>query len=440
MPLPCSDIDRAVSEILSATGVPGASIAVALADDLYLRAYGDARVNPRLPATPEMRFKIASNGKQIVAAAILLLAEDGRLSLDDPLARYFPQLTRACDITIRQLLAHTSGYRDYYPFDYVAPMMTRDTNPDEIMRRFARIALDFEPGTDWRYCNTNYVIAGEIVAQITGAPLRDFLRARIFAPLAMRSVADVHADAPRPDDPLGYTRFALGELREAPPEGSGWMYAMGDLAMTAGDLAIWDRALMSGKVLRPESLREMTSEVLLRGGTGTKYGLGLQLGVTANGGRRWSHGGGTAGFVSRNTVYPDNVASITVLTNGEGSAAETIATRIEELVIGALTDPDAQPALARAKRFFAGLQIGRPDRALMTEDLVAYFTPTAIADYAASLAPLGEPESFKAETRQERGGMTHRAFSVKAGGTSLRISAFVTPDGLFAQFLITPVA
>ncbi len=434
-----SAIDQAVLKVLAETGVPSASIAVSQNGELYARAYGNARLNPPVAATPEMRYKIASNGKQITAAAVLLLVEEGRLSLDDAVARFFPDLTRAREITIRQLLAHTSGYRDYYSLDYVAQPMGRDTTTEVILDGWAKIPLDFEPGARWQYSNTNYVIAGRILETVAGTPLREFLRARFFGPLGMRSVIDVHHDDWNPEDACGYRQFALGLPREAGPEGKGWMYAMGDLAMTAGDLATWSRALMEGAVLRPESLRELTTEVRLAGGSGTKYGLGLQIGTTANGNRRWSHGGGTAGFVSRNTIYPDDSASITVLTNGEGLAAETIAGKIEELVIGAVADPDAPAALERAKTMFAGLQNGKPDSALMNDDLRAYFTPQAIADYAASLKPLGAPESFTAESRQDRGGMTHRSFSVKTAKKSLRVSTYVTRDGKFAQFLVTPL-
>ena len=435
-----SAIGEVVRKVLADTGVPSASVAVCFEGAVSAWAFGNARWEPVVPATPEMRYKIASNGKQITAAAVLLLAEEGRLSLDAAVACYFPELTRAGEITIRQLLAHTSGYQDYYPLDYLTPWMARDTTADEILNRWARKPLDFEPGTRWQYSNTNYVIVGEIVARVAGVPLHDFLRERIFGPLGMPSVINVHRDEWSAEDPLGYTRHALGSHRAALPEGNSWMYATGDLAMTARDLTLWNRALMDCMVIQPGSLREMTTEVLLAGGSGSKYGLGLQIGTTARGSRRWSHGGGASGFVSRNTIYPDDRVSITVLTNGEGSAAETIAARIEEMVIGGTADPDAGPALDRAKKMFAGLQNGEPDRALMNADLSAYFSGEAMAEFAVSLKPLGAPESFTADTRQERGGMTHRSYSVKTATQALRVSTYVTAEGTFAQFLVTVAA
>ena len=237
-------IDETAAKILAQTGVPSASIAVVAGGKIaYVRTYGNARLDPKLPARPEMRYKIASNSKQIAATAILLLAEQNKISLDDPVARFLPQLTRARDITIRELLSHTSGYQDYYPLDYVAPFMVAATTPQQILDTWAKKPLDFEPGTQWQYSNTNYVIIGQIIEKITGQPLIEFLRARIFEPLGMHTPIDVGRDPWSDSDPGGYTTYALGPARAVRPEGNGWMYAAGELAMTASDLARWDISL-----------------------------------------------------------------------------------------------------------------------------------------------------------------------------------------------------
>jgi D-alanyl-D-alanine carboxypeptidase len=181
-------VDETAAKLLAQTGVPSASITVVAGGKIaYVQTYGDARLDPKTPARPEMRYKIASNSKQIAATAILLLAEQNKISLDDPVARFLPQLTRAQEVTIRQLLSHTSGYQDYYPLDYVAPFMVPATTPQHILDLWAKKPLDFEPGTQWQYSNTNYVIVGQIIEKITGKPLIDFLRARIFEPLGMHT-------------------------------------------------------------------------------------------------------------------------------------------------------------------------------------------------------------------------------------------------------------
>ena len=185
-------IDRAVEKVLTKTGVPSASIAIVRDGKLaYAHAYGLAGLSGKVPATPQMRYKIGSNSKQITATAMLLLADEGKVSLDDPVSRYFPELTQAADISISRLLSHTSGYEDYYALDYVAPYMELPTTPKSIMDIWAKKPLNLPPGTQWQYSNTNFVIAGAIIEKITGGPLIDFLRARIFEPLGMQSPVDV---------------------------------------------------------------------------------------------------------------------------------------------------------------------------------------------------------------------------------------------------------
>ena len=164
-------IDAAVAKVMAETAVPSVSLVVARGDDLYVKAYGDAKLAPKTPATPEMRYKIASNSKQIAAAAVMVLVQEGKLSLDDNVARFLPTLTRANEITLRMLLSHTSGYQDYYPLDYVAPFMQQDVSATDILDHWAKMPLDFEPGTRWQYSNTNYVIVGQIIEKITGMPL-----------------------------------------------------------------------------------------------------------------------------------------------------------------------------------------------------------------------------------------------------------------------------
>src|SRR5437763_6497698 len=183
-------IDKVATDTLARTGVPSASIAIVKDGQIaYVKAYGDARLEPKTPASTSMRYSIGSISKQFTAAAILLLQEQGKLSLDDKVAKFVPNLTRANDVTIRQLLSHTSGYQDYWPQDYVMPGMLQPTNAQQILDGWARKPLDFDPGTRWQYSNTNYVIAGVIAEKAAGTPLMELLRKRIFMPLGMPSVA-----------------------------------------------------------------------------------------------------------------------------------------------------------------------------------------------------------------------------------------------------------
>ena len=429
-------IDDIVASALADTGVPSASIAISKDGKIaFAKAYGQAKLDPAIPATTAMRYKIASNSKQLTATAILLLAEEHKVSLDDKVSRFLPDLTRAGDVTLRQLLTHTAGYQDFYADDYVPPFMQKDTTAQAILDGWAKKPLDFEPGTRWQYSNTGYVVLGVIVEKVAGQPLFDFLKQRVFDKLDIKSAVDIDGEWDKAD-PLPYTRYALGPMREVPAEGKYWLWAAGELAMSASDLARWDIALMQGKILKPASRKALTTEMVLSDGTGTGYALGLGVSQLPNGHRRWAHTGGASGFLSTNIDFPDDKASITVLTNGEGLAHKTIAQKIEKLLFADAVDADADPALARAKALFAGLQKGTIDKATLTEDLQGYFTPAALADFGASLGPLGEPAGFTQSSREARGGMVHRVFAIDAGGKTLRMETYIMPDGKFEQCLV----
>ncbi|HVZ15813.1 MAG TPA: serine hydrolase domain-containing protein, partial [Terriglobales bacterium] len=270
--------DNFANEVLQKTGVPSASVAVVRDGKIvYLHAYGYANLENKTPAQPNMRYSIGSISKQFTAAAILLLQEQGKLSLDDKVAKWLPDLTEANNITIRQLLSHTSGYQDYWPQDYVMPEMLQPTTVQHILDKWAKIPLDFQPGAKWQYSNTNYVIAGVIVEKVAGKPLLDFLQEKVFGPLQMKTVTNTDQAKLPPSDPTGYMRYALGPLHPAPKEGKGWMFAAGELAMTAEDLARWDISMINETILKPQSYRQMETDVLLANGAGTHYGLGVDV-------------------------------------------------------------------------------------------------------------------------------------------------------------------
>ena len=422
-------VDDIATQTLASTGVPSASLAIVKDGRIaYARAYGDAKLDPAAAATPEMRYCIGSISKQFTAAAVLLLAEQGKLSLDDPVSKFLPNLTRANEVTIRELLSHTSGYQDFWPQDYVMPMMLEPVTAQQILDRWARIPLDFDPGTQWQYSNTNYVIAGIIVEKASGMPFLQFLRQHVFTPLHMQSVLTIEEAKRMPSEPVGYLRYALGPPRPAPTEGKGWMFAAGELSMNASDLARWDISLIGQTVLRPASYRQMETEVQLKNGVGTRYGLGI--GVSSEGGQRMlTHGGEVSGFVAQNVVFPDDGAAIVVLTNQDASAAAAqIARKIRPLLFP-VSDKNAEERLQLARKVFAALQHGQIDRSLFTGNGNSYFTEQALQDFAASLGPLGEPVDFRQTAYSLRGGMGFRAYLVRFKQRSVRITLRDLPDG-----------
>ena len=431
-------VDSIAARVLEGTGVPSASVAVVTHGRVvYANSYGAAKLEPRVVATPDMRYGIGSISKQFTAAAILLLQQEGKLSLDDHVARFVPGLTRGNEVTIRELLSHTSGYQDFWPQDYVPPSMEQPITAQGILDRWARRPLDFAPGTRWQYSNTNFVIAGLIVEQASGTPFFQFVRQRILQPLGLQSAVDFDAKGPAAIEPVGYMRYGLGPLRPAPSTGPGWMYAAGELAMTAADLARWDISIIDQSLLRPASYRTLETTVLLANGVSSGYGLGIDVGLES-GHRTLSHGGEVAGFTAENLVFPDDSAAVVVLTNQDAApAAGAIAQQIGRTLF---TTEDAATGArtALARRILVGLQQGSIDRSLFTANANAYFSPQALADFASSLGPLGAPQSFVQTGQQYRGGMLERSYRVTFVGRTLRVWTYELPDGKLEQYQVAP--
>ena len=430
-----TSVDRIAAQVLEQRGIPSASIAVVKSGKLiYTHAYGSAHLDPKLIATPDLRYSIGSISKQFTAAAILILQEQGKLSLDDAVGQYLPGLTRGDEVTIRQVLSHTSGYQDYWPEDYLMTPMMKPETAQQILNTWAKKPLDFEPGTKWQYSNTNYVIAGEIVEKVAGQKLMEFLGVHIFHPLGMKSVWNSDEIKLTSPDATPYIRYALGPLRLAPKEGRGWMFAAGELAMTPHDLALWDESLIAKSILKPASYEQMFTEVKLKDGTGSHYGLGVEV-TMRDGHRSIEHSGEVTGFVSDNEVLIDDGVAVVVLTNHMASGASEIAQLVAGTAVGSGQQSDVE---MKTLTMYRGLQRGQVNRALLAPNLNDYFSAQCVGDFKTSLGPLGEPLSFKQVAEELRGGMTFHAFRLTYPGKRLNLTTYTYPDGKLEQFLVEP--
>jgi D-alanyl-D-alanine carboxypeptidase len=431
-------VDAIANQVLQSTGVPSASVAVVKNGRVaYANAYGAAKLDPRVSATPDLRYAIGSISKQFTAVAILLLQQDGKLKLDDPVSRFIPGLTRGNEVTVRQLLSHTSGYQDFWPQDYVMPGMLQATTPQAIADAWAKKPLDFTPGSRWQYSNTNYTLAGMVVEKASGMPFFQFIHSRILVPAGLTSAMNFDVN-PRVANATGYLRYGLGPLRPAPDAGAGWMEAAAGLAMTAKDLATWDINLIRHGLLTPASYRELEREVVLNNGAGTGYALGLDVGMQGDH-FMLEHSGEVSGFTAENMVFPDDSAAIVVLTNQDAAPASgAIANQIATALF-ATDDKLAASRTAQARAIFDGLQRGTVDRSLFTSNANAYFSDQALKDFQSSLAPLGTPTGF-VQTRQSlRGGMTGRSYRVTFPNRVLRVWTFEMPDGKLEQYQAAPI-
>ena len=438
-------VDAVVADTLKATGVPSASIAIVRDGKIaFTKAYGNATLDGKA-ATAADKYPIASISKQFTAAAILLLADEGKLSLDDPIAKWVPGITDGDRITIRQLLSHTAGLQDYWPQDYSFPAMLKPTTPQGIVDRWAKKPLDFAPGTQWQYSNTGYVVAGMIVEKAAGEPLLAFLTRRVFEPLGTHPVNQDKAVGP--GYPTGTHRFALGPVHATPAAADGWFFAMGELAMTATDLAKWDVARIDRTILPASDWTTQETPVALTSGASTGYGLGVEV-TTEKKQRAIEHDGEGAGFLSHNIVFPETKDAIVVLVNADfGDAEGQIADGIEDKVLFppppglAAANEDAETA--RARGVFDQLTAGHIDEALLTADARYYFTPTALGDYARSLSVLGKPKSFTAPRGPRlRGGFVNRNYIVDYGTRKLAIVTYAEPGGAhrYEQFIVMPAS
>jgi len=439
-PAESAQIDKIVARELAVDQVPSAEIAIVRDGKIvFNKAYGKA--NDGLLARTNLPYQIASNSKQFTAMALLLLEDEGKLSLDDHVSKFLPGITGGDKITIRQLLSHTSGIQDFWPQDYSFEAMSHPTKPEGIVDRWAKKPLDFEPGDQWQYSNTGYVVAGMIAEKVSGEPLVAFLQKRIFKPLGMTTVLD-QDEANTAAFPAGYGRYALGPIRKETSPARGWLYAAGELSMSAEDLAKWDIARINRSLVPADDWQAQETPVKLNNGKDTGYGLGVSIRTTPR--RTISHTGEAVGFLSANNVYPDNKAAVVVLTNSwSGGAYTRIARDIARLIL-----PPASPQgavvlaqLDRARAVYDQLRVGRLDRSQLTQNANFYFKPVVIGDYASSLGPLGEPTAFELNGDPVlRGGFVIQGYTIKYPGRSLNLSTFYEPgaNGRIEQFLVTP--
>ncbi len=434
-------IDTAVTKALKDSGVPSAQIAVVRGGELVLnRAWGKPSETLRQP-DPALPYQIASNSKQFLAALLLLLEDDGKLSLDDKVSKWLPELPSGKMMTVRQLLSHTSGLQDFWPQDYSFAAMAQPVAPMDIVRRWGMKPLDYTPGTRWQYSNTGYVVAGLIAQKAGGAPLWDQFEARIFKPLGIHPYDIDQTNGAQ--FPQGYHRNALGPVRIAAPPAAGWLWAAGELSMTAAELAKWDIARINRSLLSRQDWEEMERPVRLADGTYTTYGLGVSKHLVDG---RWvvDHGGESVGFLSQNSVWIDDRTAVVVLTNGDfAGVQDDLTQKIAAIVLpkSAQANLGEAPRLGDVRITLAGIVNGRFDPARFTANARYYFTPQTLGDYRQSLRALGPLKSVTA-TRPPRlrGGFVNRVFQLHYAKQTLVLSTYAEAGaaGRWEQFMIMP--
>src|SRR5438046_3036877 len=317
-PVDTTQLDSIIRRAVADKHIIGLSVGVMQNGHVvFTHGYGARNLETRDPVTTQTMFSIGSVTKQFTCSLLLMLNEQHKLSLDDRVAKYFPDLTRAADITLLDLGGHLSGYRDFYPLDFVDREMLQPVTADEVIRRYATRPLDFEPRSRYSYSNTGFMILGRVIEKVSGETFDSYLQKRIFTPLHLsRSAYDPPTGTG--DMARGYTSFALADPIPAEPEARGWTGAAGAIWSTPSDLLTWDLSLLDNRLLSPASFHTLSTAQRLTDGRSSGYGCGE--GVNDRGQAVvLSHGGATSGFVAQNTVIPRTRSAVVLLSNSDYS-------------------------------------------------------------------------------------------------------------------------
>src|SRR5881394_773771 len=353
-------VDAVAKQMLS-RHTAGVSVAVAREGRLILaRGYGMANVEHSVAVTPETVFHIASISKNILAAVVLQLVDEGKLRLDDDVTKYVPEApTGGHHVTVRQLLDHTSGIYSFTSLPDAAENERRDLTHEQVLGLIKDKPLDFEPGTRWRYDNSAFYLAGMVVERVTKQEYGAYVREHVFNPLGMSSAFLCHARMVVPHLASGY-EVEGGVLVNAAFVSWKLPFAAGAVCATASDLLKWEAALDTGRVLTPSSLALMRTPTTLADGTKIDYGLGTRLG-SLDGHRVLGHTGSGGGFRNVFESFPDDHLTIVILINTEDGSPPPVvmASEIAGAALG-LTEKTAIRDLPVPKKELAAL-IGRYD-------------------------------------------------------------------------------
>jgi CubicO group peptidase (beta-lactamase class C family) len=448
-----ASIDDFVNHEMARQRIPGLALGIyGRGRILAAKGYGLANVELNVPVKPETIMQSGSVGKQFVSAAIMMLVEEGKISLDDSITKYFPDAPATWKpILIKNLLSHTSGLSEYLSHERTGPngpfYLRLDFTEDELAKKIEALPIEWAPGEDWDYRNTNYVLLGIIIHKITGMPYADFLSERIFKPLGMASTRLISDRDIIPNRAAGYQIDSNGELKN-----QAWVSptfnttAAGMLYFNVLDLAKWDEALYGTKLLKRSSLDQMWTVYPLNDGklNPMGYGFGWRIG-TQDDHKRIEHGGAWKGFTCDISRYPDDSLAVVVLTNlDEGhSNPGVIAHVVAGLANPALTVPkletiaDDHPELAeRLKKLLDELVAGIDIRPETTPQLAALLTPDEekqIQRRLAKLWPGGTLTLVKRDKGIEGGVLWISTYRLSKGSDALLLMFGLRADGQIAD-------
>ena len=329
------DADTIASREHRARRLPGLSIVILMGDDtIFEGMYAAADIGRAVPVSMDTVFQLGSIGKQYLAALVVALAAEGKLSLDAPASQYlpdFPLLTP--EIRVRHLLSHTSGIRELFTLPEAQEGFDNlSRTRAELVAAIRKAPVDVAPGTRWSYSNTNYTMLALIVERVTGKPYEDVLTEQFFRPFNLRSMRQCPSIQTTPVEARGY-EWRNNTNTIAAPENMEWIRGDGGLCGNARDLARWTRLLNTGKIVKPDQYAAMTTRTRLVDGSEADYGFALSL-VQPDGARKIAHNGAMRGFSASAAYYPDTETTVVVLVNRGDVRTESIERAIARRIIG----------------------------------------------------------------------------------------------------------
>ena len=448
-------IDSFIATEMARQKIPGLAVGIYSRGQILLaKGYGQANVELGVPVKPETIFQSGSVGKQFVSAAIMMLVEEGKLSLDDSITKYFPEAPAAWKpILIKNLLSHTSGLAEYETEERTGAngpfYMRLDFTEDELVKKIEALPIEWAPGDKWDYRNTNYVLLGVLIHKITGKPYYEFLDERIFKPLGMTSTRLISDRDIIPNRAAGY------ELDNGQLKNQEWVSptfnstADGTLYFNVLDLAKWDAALYGTQLLKQSSLDRIWTVYPLNDGKPNPAGYGFAWMIgEQKGHKRIDHGGAWQGFTCHIARYPDDNLTVVVLTN----LADDNPRLIAEVTAG-LTDPvllpaklvpipDTQPEItASLAKLLDRLAAGGDIRPQVTAELAERMTPDTskwLRHRLSTLWPGGALTLVKLMPPDSPGGRSTSVYRLSKGDDAVLIFFEIAPNEKVAFLRTAP--
>ena len=435
-----SAVDRFVQDEMKRQGIPGVAVGIVDHGKVTTRGYGFANLELMAPVTDETIFESGSLGKMFTATAVMLQVQDGKLSLADPLTKFFPDAPPAWrGITVRNLLNHTSGIPDYTTssFDY-----RKDYTEDELAHIAMRLTPEFPPGSRWNYSNTGYVLLGIIIHKVSGQFYGDVLKQRVFQPLGMSTARIIDEAAIIPNRAAGY-QHVNGKLAN-----QDWVApalnttADGSLYWSVRDLVAWDTAVMRRKILTPESWNEILMPVRLTSGKTYPYGMGWAL--EERGGKPLQeHGGAWQGFKTQLSRFIGDSLDIIVLANAAEADPGRIADGIAAIIHPDLAIPklapiaDREPQVsARVSQLLSTIRDGKLTPAEFAYVRAGFF-PDAASFYQKQLQSLGRQQKLVLLDRRELGDDRVYTYEVTFANGVRRVRVALAPDDKVSSFSLS---